>query len=123
MYKRQILPAQVDFKDAVYNVSRTAVLCRALETWDEELLTIALNDRLHQPYRSQLIHEYDKIRQICLKHGAAAFFISGSGPTCIALSKHADFSKRLAEDLKQCRHLWQAFDLKADLKGVESEEI
>ncbi|GAA6427465.1 homoserine kinase [Dielma fastidiosa] len=120
---RKILPAQVDFKDAVYNVSRTAVLCRALETWDEELLTIALNDRLHQPYRSQLIHEYDKIRQICLKHGAAAFFISGSGPTCIALSKHADFSKRLAEDLKQCRHLWQAFDLKADLKGVESEEI
>ncbi len=120
---RKILPVQVDFKDAIYNVSRTAVLCRALETWDEKLLTIALNDRLHQPYRSQLIHEYDKIRQICLKHGAAAFFISGSGPTCIALSKHADFSKRLAEELKQCRHLWRAIDLKADLKGVESEEI
>lgn len=118
---RKILPTSIDFKDAVFNISRTAVLCRALEIWDEKLLRIALNDRLHQPYRSQLIDEYDKVRTICLKQGASAFFISGSGPTCIALSDDAEFSKRISKELKECHHDWQAIDLKADLHGVESE--
>lgn len=118
---RKILPTSIDFKDAVFNISRTAVLCRALEIWDEKLLRITLNDKLHQPYRSQLIDEYDKVRTICLKQGASAFFISGSGPTCIALSDDAEFSKRISKELKECHHDWQAIDLKVDLHGVESE--
>lgn len=120
---RKILPSSIDFKDAVFNISRTAVLCRALEVWDEKLLHIALNDKLHQPYRSQLIHEYEKVRQICLNQGASAFFISGSGPTCIALSSDAEFSKRINKELKECHHTWQAMDLKANLNGVESEDL
>lgn len=120
---RKILPASVDFKEAVFNISRTAVLCKALETWDERLLSIALNDKLHQPYRSQLIHEYEKVRQICLNHGASAFFISGSGPTCIALSSDSKFSERINEELKNCHHTWQTMDLKADLNGAESEVL
>lgn len=120
---RKILPTSVDFKDAVFNLSRTAVLCRAFDLWDEKLLNIALNDRLHQPYRSKLIHEYEKIRQICMKHDAIAFFISGSGPTCIALSNDPIFSKRISEELKQCQYKWLTIDLKADLNGVESEDI
>lgn len=120
---RKILPASIDFKDAIFNISRTAVLCRALETWDEKLLRIALNDKLHQPYRSQLIHEYEKVREICLNQGAAAFFISGSGPTCIALSSDENFSIKISKELKECHHSWQAIDLKADLNGVESEDL
>lgn len=118
---RKILPTSIDFKDAIFNISRTAVLCRALETWDEKILRIALNDKLHQPYRSQLIHEYEKVREICLNQGAAAFFISGSGPTCIALSSDENFSRKISKELKECHHNWQAIDLKADLNGVESE--
>lgn len=120
---RKILPTSIDFKDAVFNISRTAVLCRALEIWDEKLLRIALDDKLHQPYRSQLIHEYEKVRMICLSHGASAFFISGSGPTCIALSSDSNFSERINEELKKCYHTWQTMDLKADLNGAESEVL
>lgn len=120
---RKILPASIDVKDAIFNISRTAVLCRALETWDEKLLRIALNDKLHQPYRSQLIHEYEKVREICLNQGAVAFFISGSGPTCIALSSDENFSIKISKELKECHHSWQAIDLKADLNGVESEDL
>lgn len=120
---RKILPKQVAFEDAIFNLSRTAVLCHALGEWNEELLGIALKDRLHQPYRSQLIYEYDKVREICLKQGAAAFFISGSGPTCIALSKYKDFSQRVQNDLKQCQHQWQVLDVKADADGASVMEV
>ena len=48
---RGVMPKQVSMKDAVFNLSRAALLPRALADGDTELLRIAVEDRLHQPYR------------------------------------------------------------------------
>ena len=66
---RKILPKMIDFKDAVFNVSRVAVLLKALETGDMDMINIALKDRLHQSYRSNLIHECDDVGAICAANG------------------------------------------------------
>ena len=58
---RAILPKEIPFADAVYNVSHAALLLRALETADIEMISFALNDRLHQPYRKHdKNHPYPK---------------------------------------------------------------
>ena len=52
---RQAIPAMVPHKDAVFNVSRAALLVGALASGKLECLGEALNDKLHQPYRASLI--------------------------------------------------------------------
>jgi homoserine kinase len=52
---REILPAQLDLSDAVFNLQRCALLVHALTTGDSDLLREATQDRLHQSYRASLV--------------------------------------------------------------------
>jgi homoserine kinase len=83
---RQLLPAQVSHADAVFNLSRTALTIEALRSADYDLLRWAMDDKLHQPYRSKLIPGYDAVRQAALEAGAAAVTLSGAGPSMVAFA-------------------------------------
>jgi homoserine kinase len=78
---RTILPAQVSMADSIFNLRKASLLTYALLQADEKALKKALDDRLHQPYRSQLIPEYKALKTSVLDAGAYGFIISGSGPT------------------------------------------
>ena len=82
---RRVLPASIPRADAVFNISRTAILMRGMEMGDYALLSAALDDRLHTPYRKALIHDFDFVRAQALEAGARALVISGAGPTLLAL--------------------------------------
>jgi homoserine kinase len=58
---RKILPSQVSYQDAVFNVSRVAVLLKALEEGNTNIIGKSLKDRLHQMYRKTMICEYDEV--------------------------------------------------------------
>ena len=49
---RRALPQQVPHRDAAFNVGRSGLLLGALATGEYHLLRVAMQDRLHQPYRS-----------------------------------------------------------------------
>jgi len=83
---RHLLPAQVSHADAVFNLSRTALTIEALRSADYDLLRWAMDDKLHQPYRSKLIPGYDAVRQAALDAGAAAVTLSGAGPSMVAFA-------------------------------------
>jgi len=83
---RQALPDAVTYRDAVFNISRTALLVKALMLGESELLATAMDDRLHQPYRAALIPELNKVIEICRAAGADGAALSGAGPTVIALT-------------------------------------
>ena len=78
---RTILPVQVSMADSIFNLRKASLLTYALLQADEKALEKALVDRLHQPYRSQLIPEYKALKNSALDAGAYGFIISGSGPT------------------------------------------
>lgn len=82
---RGVLPKTVPFTDAVYNLSRTAILSDGLISGDADKIRFAMDDRLHQPYRKKLIPEYEEIEKICLSKGAISFAISGAGPTMLTV--------------------------------------
>ena len=94
---RRVLPYQVPREDAVFNISRAALLLNALGSGDTGLLRLAMDDRIHQPYRIPLIPGYDIARGLAYKCGAAGVCVSGAGPALLCVSDSDDFAERLVE--------------------------
>ena len=82
---RACLPKEVSHKDAVYNLSRAAMFSASLLTGKFENLRTAVHDKLHQPYRMELIPHCREVFDIAYTHGAYGAFISGAGPTIMAI--------------------------------------
>ncbi|HBT46440.1 MAG TPA: homoserine kinase [Peptococcaceae bacterium] len=84
---RGVLPAMVTVEDAVFNLSRTALLVAAAQAGNLELMGKAMEDRLHQPYRLPLVPGMAAVFASALEAGALAVTLSGSGPTVIAFCR------------------------------------
>lgn len=83
---RRALPERVPHRDAVFNVGRSGLLLGALATGEYHLLRVAMQDRLHQPYRAHLIPGLEEVIEAALASGAYGACLSGSGPTILAFS-------------------------------------
>lgn len=83
---REALPKQISLQDAVYNVSRTSLLTAALAAGRLDLISAAMRDRLHQPYRASLVPGMARILQEATAHGALGAALSGAGPTLLCLT-------------------------------------
>jgi homoserine kinase len=85
---RKALPRQVSMEDAVFSLNRAALLAASWAAGKWENLSWAMDDRLHQPFRSKLFpggeRILDAVRNVenCL--GVA---ISGSGPSVLAMAQ------------------------------------
>jgi homoserine kinase len=82
---RKIVPHTVARSDAVFNLSRTALLATALATGRYDALQIAVQDRLHQPYRAEVFPPLFSIIDAAYDAGAYGAFLSGAGSTVAAL--------------------------------------
>ena len=81
---RSVLPQEVPLKDAVFNVSRAALLVAALLKGHPRFLRSALSDALHQPYREKLIPGMKDVFRAAHKAGALGASLSGAGPCLMA---------------------------------------
>jgi homoserine kinase len=84
---RQALPRTVPLADAVFNIGRAGLVIRALERGDHSSLAIAMEDRLHQPYRLPLIPGMSGAFWAGREAGAAAVALSGAGPAVVAFAE------------------------------------
>lgn len=85
---RNSLPKNVPLKSAVHNISRVVLVTEAFRTGDLDLLSEAMDDRLHQPFRLKLIPgAHDAMTAMKTEGGASAVALSGAGPSLIAFSK------------------------------------
>ena len=82
---RAVLPDKVERSDAVYNLSRAALMTASLFSGRLDNLRIAVQDRLHQPYRLPLIPGAEQIFFVAYDCGAYAAAISGAGPSILAI--------------------------------------
>jgi homoserine kinase len=83
---RAILPSSVTRADAVFNLSHAAALIAALLRADGALLSLAMEDRLHQPARLRLVPALDDIVGAARAAGAFGAALSGAGPSVIAVA-------------------------------------
>jgi homoserine kinase len=83
---RQVLPKEINYAQAISNLSRISLLTAAFINEDYQLLKTAMDDQLHQPYRKKLIKGFDQIIETAYNNGAAGAALSGAGPTILALA-------------------------------------
>jgi homoserine kinase len=88
---REVLPSQYPRPDVTFNLQRIALLPVALgqSPPDPELIYLAMQDKLHQPYRQTLIPGLTEIVESMTpgtQPGLLGVCLSGAGPTILALA-------------------------------------
>lgn len=79
---RAVLPDSYTRQDAVFNVQRSALLIAALATGSVHAFPMALEDRLHQPYRLKLVPGLEEILKLRAP-GLLGCALSGAGPAVL----------------------------------------
>ena len=117
---RSVLPAEVPLKDAVFNVSRAALLVAALSKGNIHFLQHAFEDALHQPYRAKLIPGMYDVFQAAREAGALGASMSGAGPCLIAftLDKAEEIGAAMVQAFQQ-----HDIEARALLWGVDDRGV
>lgn len=110
---RAVLPAGYPREDAVSNVQSALFLAAAFSYGRPELLRLAFDDRLHQPYREALCPLLPALRPLMGSEGIAGVALSGSGPAVLVVLEQPD-DRREAE---------AAIQRRLDAAGLEAEII
>ena len=80
---RRVLPAQYSRGDAVTNVQNSMLLLTAFTQGRPDLLSAALDDRIHQPYRAALCPLLPCLEELKGKGGVLGAVLSGAGPSVL----------------------------------------
>jgi len=98
---RNILPKEILLKTAITQWGNLGGLISGLYTEDYGLIGRCLHDVVAEPYRKNLIPEFENIKKTSLENGALGCGISGSGPSIYALSKGLKTAKNVADGIKK----------------------
>ncbi len=79
---RAVLPDVYSRADATFNIQRAALLMAAIATGNTSAFPAALDDRLHQPFRSQLVPGLTEILRLRAP-GLLGCTLSGAGPAVL----------------------------------------
>ena len=80
---RRVLPAHYSLADAVTNIQNSMLLLAAFTQGRPDLLSAALQDRIHQPYRAPLCPLLPCLQELAGKRGILGVALSGAGPSVI----------------------------------------
>ncbi len=82
---RGVLPASYSREDTVFNVQRVALLTAAFAQERLDLLAIAMDDRVHQPYRREVCGLLGHLDELQDAEEFAGVALSGAGPALLAI--------------------------------------
>ncbi len=110
---RELLPAKISYGDATFNVSRTAYLLSSLLSKDWEGLKIGFQDRMHQPFRKDLVTGMNEVLNEGLKKGAFGATLSGAGPTLVAFVNDKNKAHEIGKAMSD---KWNEFNVKSNYR-------
>lgn len=120
---RSVLPQQYSRNDAVYNLSRSALMTASLFSGKLENLRVAVQDKIHQPYRAGLIDHLDDVFRMSYELGSLGTYVSGAGPTIVSMvaADQADGFSTQAEVRLKDKNItgWRIETLATDSKGAQ----
>ena len=118
---RAILPKEIPFRDCIYNIGRAALLISCFSNGNYALLKEATKDRIHQRFRSKLIDNFDEVYNKSLELGAFCCFLSGAGPTLMAIvdKENIGFVNNFINFMKEQNINWDIEELEIDKHGAK----
>jgi len=116
---RSVLPNEVCMKDAVFNLTRSAMFIEAVHACDTSLMKLALKDRLHQPYRTKLVPGMNSVMEN-LKHteGIIGTVLCGAGPSIAVFSN----SSALDNIREIVTNTWNEINVSTKIQTLPLEE-
>ncbi len=122
---RNVLPKFVPHKNAVYNVAHASFMASAISKGDFSSFGVGCKDRLHQKYRFNMIKSAEYIIRAAKRNGAMCGYLSGAGPTIIAVTDGdcTAFESNMNKIIKSNLNNWSLKMLSADNTGVVCEHI
>jgi homoserine kinase len=82
---RAVLPDRYDRDDVVVNIQSAALLGLAFSQGRGDLLRVAMNDRIHQPYRAPMCPLLTRLLPLAGAHGILGAALSGAGPAVLVV--------------------------------------
>lgn len=82
---RAILPEAYPRRDAVANVQYASLLGLAFAAGRDDLLRIAMQDHIHQPYRAPMCSLLSPLLELPGRHGILGAALSGAGPAVLVI--------------------------------------
>jgi len=80
---RRVLPAHYSRADAVANIQNSMLLLAAFTQARHDLISAALEDRIHQPYRAPFCPLLPCLQKLAGKPGILGVALSGAGPSVL----------------------------------------
>ena len=117
---RDALPKTYSKEEAVFNLSRLSMVILSLISGNEENLKVALDDKIHEPYRLKLIPEIDEIEKIIDDSEALGHYLSGAGSTIMVVLKASDKTSedQIKNKLDKLSNSYEVRLLDIDEKGA-----
>lgn len=118
---REALPKQVDFRDALFNVSRMGALIAGIDSGDLDVFRSGevFQDRLHQSYRAALVPGMTEVLRVGNESMALGAMISGAGAALLVISDSQDI---LEQSSKAMQEEWAKHDIQAEIKYVNAND-
>jgi homoserine kinase len=82
---RSVLPRSYDQDDVVFNIQRASLMTAAFATGNGELLRVAMQDRMHQPFRGAICPLLPSLLPLAGTSGILGVALSGAGPSVLLL--------------------------------------
>jgi homoserine kinase len=98
---RAMLPAEYSRVDAVANVQRAALLVAAFALGRGDLLRIAMQDRMHQPYRMEACPLLGRLLPLAGEAGVLGVALSGAGPGVLLVVEADAATEQIAARIRQ----------------------
>jgi homoserine kinase len=121
---RAVLPTSYSRRDTVYNIQRASLLAAALASGKFDLLRAAMQDRIHQPYRTRFVPGLDEMVALEMP-GLFGVALSGAGPSVIAFvnGPNHPVGARMQEIFHRHRIGSVALDLKIEASGAVTTNV
>jgi len=128
---RRVLPAHYSRADAVTNVQNSMLLLAAFTQGRPDLLSAALEDRIHQPYRAALCPLLPCLQELKGKDGILGAVLSGAGPSVLIFLHPSQDSraslqkarKLVADHLSRNRLTAELIPASITLRGARSSVV
>jgi homoserine kinase len=116
---RAMLPECYPREDVVANIQSAALLGMAFGQARGDLLRIAMQDRIHQPYRAPICSMLPLLLPLAGEHGILGAALSGAGPSVLLI---VESEARIPEALAAIRRVLDG-SIEAELKVCRLEAV
>ncbi|MGM0378409.1 MAG: homoserine kinase [Bacillota bacterium] len=118
---REALPKKYKKKDVLFTLSNLGMLINAFNNNNLENIKYLLEDKIHQPYRINLIKDGKKLFKKIDSLNTYGKFISGAGPTLICLIKDEKVLNEIDKYINTLNTKWKIYKSTINNQGIKLE--